>query len=128
MQKNTPTLLAIFIAMGMWLYNFGHIAQSSTSQASLEATGCHHRASAWDVLPWQPPWLTILNEIQKQNVKRYSINHLLSTILGRRCFVFLFRQLTEQLHQGDMNNPTLMSKGMFLIPNNISFKDAIRSD
>jgi hypothetical protein len=128
MQKNTPTLLAIFIAMGMWLYNFGRIAQSSTSQASLEATGCHHRASAWDVLPWQPPWLTILNEIQKQNVKRYSINHLLSTILGRRCFVFLFRQLTEQLHQGDMNNPTLMSKGMFLIPNNISFKDAIRSD
>ena len=111
MQKNTPTLLAIFIAMGMWLYNLGRIAQSSTSQASLEAIGCRHRASAWGVLPWQPPWLMILNEIQKQNVKRYSINHLLSTILGRRCFVFLFRQLTEQLHQGDMNNPTLMSKG-----------------
>ena len=41
------------------------------------------------------------------NVKCYLLNHLLSTrILGGRCFVFLFRRLTEQPHQDNMNNPT----------------------
>ena len=42
--------------------------------------------------------------------ERYLINHLLSTILGGGCFVVLFRQSTEQPHQGDMNNSTSMSK------------------
>jgi hypothetical protein len=45
-----------------------------------------------------------------ETLKHYLINYLLSMILGGRCFVFLFRQLTEQPHQGDMNNPTSMSR------------------
>jgi hypothetical protein len=36
------------------------------------------------------------------NVKCYLINHLLSTILSRQYFVFLFRRETEQLHQDKM--------------------------
>ena len=56
---------------------------------------------------------------QTLNVKRYLINHLISTMLSGQCFVFLFCQLTEQPHQGDdMNNPTSTSRrqpNMFLI-------------
>jgi hypothetical protein len=62
--KNTPTLLAFLITMEMQQYNAGHIDQWSTSQASLEATRCSHWVSAWEVLPQQPPWWTILNETQ----------------------------------------------------------------
>ena len=41
------------------------------------------------------------------NVKRYLINHLSSTrIIGGQGVVFLFRRLTAQPHQGNMNNPT----------------------
>jgi hypothetical protein len=36
-------------------------------------------------------------------VKRYLINHLISMMLSGQCFVFLFRQGTEQPHQGDVN-------------------------
>jgi hypothetical protein len=51
---------------------------------------------------WQQRW---------QNVKRYLINHLISTMLSGQCFVFLFCRLTEQPHQvDDMNNPTSMSR------------------
>ena len=57
-----------------------------------------------------PPSCTATATATAKNVKRYLINHLLSTILGGQCFVFLFCQLTEQLHQGDMNNPTSMSR------------------
>jgi hypothetical protein len=42
--------------------------------------------------------------------KCYLINHLLSTILGGQYCAYLFHQLTEQPHQGDMNNPTSTSK------------------
>jgi hypothetical protein len=38
-------------------------------QASLEATGCRHRVSACVVLPWRPPWLTILNKTHKTLTK-----------------------------------------------------------
>ncbi len=62
--KNAGKSLAIFIAMRMRRCNAGHIAQWSTSMASLEATGCHHWASACAVLPWQLPRLTISNVIQ----------------------------------------------------------------
>ena len=44
--------LAISIAMRMRRYDARRIARWSTSQASLGATGCHHRASACAVLPW----------------------------------------------------------------------------
>jgi hypothetical protein len=37
------------------------------------------------------------------NIKRYLINHLISTILYGQCFVFLFCQRTEQPQQGNMN-------------------------
>ena len=40
--------------------NAGRIAQWSTSQDSLEATGCRHRVSAHIALRWRPPWATIL--------------------------------------------------------------------
>jgi hypothetical protein len=65
MQNNTPTLLAISIAMWMRQYNAGRIAQWSTSRASLETTGCSYQVSAWDILPRLPPWLLISNETQK---------------------------------------------------------------
>ncbi len=38
------------------------------------------------------------------NVKRYLINYPYLLIMGRQYFVFLFRQGTEQPHQGDVNN------------------------
>ena len=38
-------------------------------QASLEATGRRHRASACVVLPRRPPWLTILNKTLKTLTK-----------------------------------------------------------
>jgi hypothetical protein len=49
--------------------------------------------------------------IYYMHVESYLINHLLSKILGGRCFVFLFRQLTEQPYLGDMNNHTSTSRG-----------------
>ena len=50
-MKNVGELLAISIATQTRRYNAGHIARWSTSRASLEATGCRHRASACAVLP-----------------------------------------------------------------------------
>jgi hypothetical protein len=44
-MKNTPTLLAILMAMAMHQYVTMHIAQSRRSRASLEATGYRHWAS-----------------------------------------------------------------------------------
>ncbi len=38
-----------------------------------------------------------------ENVKCYLINKLLSMIINGQNYVFLFRQGTEQPHQGDMN-------------------------
>ena len=49
--------LVISIAMWMRRYNVGHIARWSTSRASIEATGCCHRASARIASPQRPPWL-----------------------------------------------------------------------
>ncbi len=49
--KNVGESLAIWIAMQTRQYDAGHIAQWSTSRASLEATGCRHRASACAILP-----------------------------------------------------------------------------
>ena len=48
--------------LGAWL-SPSSIARLSTSRDSLEATGCRHRASACNVLPQQPPWLTNSNKI-----------------------------------------------------------------
>jgi len=42
-----------------------HRPQWSISRASLEATGCHHWASACIALPLQPPWSTNLVENTK---------------------------------------------------------------
>jgi len=56
--KNAGELMAISIAMAMQWYDAGRIAQWITSGASLEATGCSHRASACALLPRRPPWLT----------------------------------------------------------------------
>jgi hypothetical protein len=55
-DKNEGKLLAISIAMSMQWYDLGRIARLSTSRASLEATGCLHRASACAVLPRRQPW------------------------------------------------------------------------
>jgi hypothetical protein len=43
--KNTPTKLAISMAIAMRRYDTAHIAQWRRSRASLEAIGCHHWAS-----------------------------------------------------------------------------------
>ena len=57
-DKNEGKLLAILIAMQTRRYDAGHIAQWSTSRASLEATGCRHRSSARIISPRRPPWST----------------------------------------------------------------------
>jgi hypothetical protein len=43
------------------------------------------------------------------NVDPYLINLLLSTIVGGQCFVFLFCQGTEGLHQGNLNTRDAIS-------------------
>ena len=57
--KNADESMAISIAMAMQRYDARRIARWSTSRASLEATGCRHRASACAVSPRWPPWSTI---------------------------------------------------------------------
>ncbi len=55
-STNTPTKLAIFMAMAMHRYVTACIAQWRRSRASLEATGCYHRASIMpDNINWT--WL-----------------------------------------------------------------------
>ncbi len=44
-STNTPTKLAVLMAIAMRRYNTTLIAQWRRFRASLEATGCHHRAS-----------------------------------------------------------------------------------
>ncbi len=68
-MKNAGKSLAISIAMQMWRYNAGHIAQWSTSRASLEATGCRYWLSACAVLPRQPTWSTNLNKTTQNTNK-----------------------------------------------------------
>jgi hypothetical protein len=43
-STNTPTKLAVLMAMAMHRYVTACIARWRRSRASLEATGCHHRA------------------------------------------------------------------------------------
>ena len=61
-MKNAGKSLAFFIVMRTRRYDAGHIAQWSTSWASLEATGCHHWTSACIELLQQLPWSMILVE------------------------------------------------------------------
>ncbi len=44
-STNTPKTVAVLMAMAMRRYVTAHIAQWRRSRASLEATGCRHRAS-----------------------------------------------------------------------------------
>jgi hypothetical protein len=48
--------------MAMWIRRYGaeRIAQYGRSRATLDATGCHHRASIHPVLPQRMPWSLIL--------------------------------------------------------------------
>jgi hypothetical protein len=70
-MKNAGKVLVILITMRMQRYDAGRIAQWSTSQASLEATGCRHQASACPVLPQWPPWLTNILKTHKTLTKNY---------------------------------------------------------
>ena len=63
--KNAGKSMAISIAMAMQRFDAERIAQWSTSIASLESTGCHHRLRACAVLPQWPPWSTNLIETHK---------------------------------------------------------------
>ena len=67
--KKSGKLTMILMAMAMQWYNAGRIARWSTSRASLEATGCRHRASACAVLPRQRPWSMNLNKTHKTLTK-----------------------------------------------------------
>jgi hypothetical protein len=62
-----------------------------------------------------------------RNVKRYLINYPHLSDYGQTYFVFLFRRGTEQPHQGDMNNSTILHRPCSL-STKINFEDAIRSD
>jgi len=53
--KNAGKSTTISMAMAMQQYDVGRIDQWITSRASLEATGCCHRASACAVSPRRPP-------------------------------------------------------------------------
>ncbi len=68
-NKNAGKSTKISMAMAMQRYNARRITQWSTSRASLEATGCRHRASACAVLPRRPPWSTISNKTHKTLTK-----------------------------------------------------------
>jgi len=76
--KNVCKSTTISMAMAMQRYDAGRITRWSTSRASLETTGCHHRASACAVSPRRPPWLTILNKTHKTLTKH---NFYLATIV-----------------------------------------------
>ena len=67
--KNAGKSTTILMAMGMQRYKAGRIAQWITPRASLEATGCRHRANACAVLPRRPPWSAILNKTHKTLTK-----------------------------------------------------------
>ena len=55
-NKNAGKSTKISMAMAMQRYDARRIARWSTSRASLEATGCSHRASACAVSPQRLPW------------------------------------------------------------------------
>ena len=63
--KHAGETMEISIAMAMQRYDTRRIARWSISRASLEATGCRHRASACAVSPRRPPWSTILKKHTK---------------------------------------------------------------
>jgi len=67
--KNAGKSTTILVAMAMQRYDAGRIAQWSTSRASLEATGCRHRASACAVLPQRQPWSMVSNKTHKTLTK-----------------------------------------------------------
>ena len=71
--KNAGKSMAISIAMAMQRFDAGRIAQWSTSVASLESTGCHHRSRVCAVLPQWPPWSTNLIETHKTLPKRIQV-------------------------------------------------------
>ena len=75
-SKNAGKSTTISMTMAMQQYDEGHIAQWSTSRASLEATGSRHWVSACAVLPWRPSWSTNLNKTHK-TLKKH--NFLLAT-------------------------------------------------
>jgi len=58
-EKNAPTSLAISMAMRIRWYGAERIAQYGRSRATLDATGCRHRASIRPVLPQRTPWSSI---------------------------------------------------------------------
>ena len=68
-KKNADESQAISMAMAMQRYDARRITRWITSRASLEATGCRHRASACAISPRWPPWWTILNKTHKTLTK-----------------------------------------------------------
>ncbi len=54
-QTNAPCLLAILMATAVCRSNADGIAQCGMSRATLDATGCHHRATTCYVSPQRPP-------------------------------------------------------------------------
>ena len=69
--KNAGESMAISIAMAMQWYDVGCIVRWITSGASLEATGCSHRASACAVSPRRLPWSTNSLKQHKTLTKNY---------------------------------------------------------
>ena len=59
-EKNGLASQAILKAMRIRQYDAEHIAQYDRSKATLDATGCCHRASICPVLARRTPWSSIL--------------------------------------------------------------------
>jgi hypothetical protein len=54
-KTNAPLLRAILMAMQARCSGTDRITQCGMSRATLEATGCHHRATTCSLMPQQPP-------------------------------------------------------------------------
>jgi hypothetical protein len=67
--KNAGKSTMISTTMRMRWCDAGRITRWSTSRASLEATGCRHRASARIAPPRRPPWSTTSNKTHKTLTK-----------------------------------------------------------
>ncbi len=95
--KNAGKSMVISIAMAMDRYDAGRITRWSTSRASFEATGCHHRLSACAVLPRRLPWLTNSNKLNK-TLKKHNF-YLATTVHFDRYVVVCdnFNPLTDPL-------------------------------
>ena len=100
-KKNAGESMAISIALAMQRYDAGRIARQSIFRASLEATGCFHRASASTVSPRRPPWSKNSNKIHK-TLTKHSFQLATTVHFNRQLFVRISYPKTDPLLSSSM--------------------------